>query len=587
MVKRFERTTRAMMLALLASGFLWPVSGCWINESPSPDDVFGTVTGLNNSTSRGDRMCASQIRFRDQLVKGEIAATYNNGQETEFASILESLGGGVAVIDYDLDSRDDLCFAGGGQIESPQKIRGNMSILFRNLGDWHFQEVTEAGNMHFDGHYSHGVIAADYDSDGFTDMLITGYGGLTLWKNQGDGTFQDVTTISKLTDVLWSSSAGWGDLNGDGTLDLYVAHYVDWSFDNHPICFRLHSSDREVCSPRLFNGLPDTIYFGNGDGSFRDASESCGIRKDGKGLGVLICDLDSDGDLDIYVANDTDANFLYENKGAGRFEDVSISSATAFNDQGTPDGSMGVDTLDYNLDGRFDIWVTNYENENCALYKNDLQLSFCHVSRRSGIATIGERHVSWGTCCFDIDCDGDEDIFVANGHVIRFPIISPVFQRPFLCENLHGERFVAVEEETCKYMRTPHMARGTAVGDFDNDGRLDLVISHINATAAVLRNDSDPVNHWLELDLTGVASPRDAIGAIVRIGALSGSCIRQWRGGGSYASTNTRRLHFGTGSAGTIDVIEIRWPSGYRQTLKSVATDQRIRVIEGFDLAAN
>ena len=347
-----------------------------------------------------------------------------------------------------------------------------------------------------------------------------------------------------------------------------------------PALFRSGEAASEVCPPRLFEALPDTIYLGNGDGSFRDASESSGLRKDGKGLGVLICDLDSDGDLDIYVANDTVQNFLYENHGAGDFEDVSVTSSAAFNEHGNPDGSMGVETLDYDQDGQFDLWVTNYETEDCALYKNGRQMIFTHVSQQTGLSQIGGIHVSWGTCCFDMDCDGDEDIFVTNGHVSRFPINSQVLQRPFICENHQGKRFVDAKSATSNYLQSPHMGRGAAVGDFDDDGRLDLVISHIQAPPAVLKNDSNPAGKWLELDLTGVRSPRDAIGTIVRVTTSEGTYFRQWKGGGSYASTNTRRLHFGLGAATTIDSIEISWPSGHRQTIHAVVPNQRIRVIE-------
>lgn len=578
-----RRLTRVAMILSLAPA----VTGCWSDASSRNGNERETSASADKAVSNANPKSASQIRFLDQLTRGEIPAIYENGEEAGFTSILEAMGGGVAVLDYDLDSRDDLCFAGGGSFSAMQTISGRPPGLFRNFGHWRFEAVTEPANLQVKRHYTHGVIAADYDSDGFTDILFTGYGGLTLVRNQGDGTFQDVTQSSGLTDSFWSCSAGWGDVNGDGTLDLYVAHYVDWSFENDPRCSSPGTTGREVCPPRSFAALPDTLYFGNGDGTFRDASEWSGLRKDGKGLGVLLCDLDSDGDLDIYVANDTVGNVLYENNGDGRFEDVSIISATAYNNLGNPDGSMGVDALDYNLDGRFDLWVTNYETEDCALYENLGQLLFRHVSRQTGISPIGGSHVSWGTCCFDIDCDGDEDIFVSNGHVSRFPLNSEVFQQPFLCENLQGQRFVAVDPQSCEYLRTPQMGRGAAVGDFDDDGRLDLAISHIHSTAAILKNDSNRANHWLELELTGVRSPRDAIGAIVRVTTPSGSCLRQWKGGGSYASTNTRRLHFGLGAATTIDAIEIRWPSGGRQVLKSVAADQRIRVIETSHPVAN
>jgi hypothetical protein len=578
-----RRSTHPAIIVVLALA----VPGCWADASSRNDIERETSADRGDSIANENQTSGSQIRFLDQLTKGEIAAIYENGQEAGFATILEAMGGGVAVLDYDLDSRDDLCFAGGGTFSAGRDISGHPPCLFRNRGDWKFEAVTEPALLQFSRHYTHGVIAADYDSDGFPDILFTGYGGITLWRNQGDGTFQDVTSSSGLTESLWSCSAGWGDVNGDGTLDLYVAHYVDWSFKNDPRCFSPGRSDREVCPPRAFAPLPDRLYFGNGDGTFRDASEWSGLRKDGKGLGVLLCDLDSDGDLDIYVSNDTVENFLYENKGDGRLEDVSLISATAFNSQGNPDGSMGVDVLDYNLDGQFDLWVTNYETEDCALYENLGQLLFRHVSQQTGISSIGGSHVSWGTCCFDIDCDGDEDIFVSNGHVSRFPLNSAILQLPFVCENLQGKRFIAANAQSCEYLRTPRMGRGAAVGDFNDDGRLDLAISHIHTPAAVLKNDSNPSHHWLELELTGVQSPRDAIGAIVRVTTPGGSCLRQWKGGGSYASTNTRRLHFGLGAATTIDAIDIRWPSGRSQVLKAVAVDQRMHVIEAADQIAH
>lgn len=554
--------------------------GCRAESLSESRPASVPATGIDTSRSSTRQTSESAIQFRDQLTHGEIPSAYSNGQEAGFAAILESMGGGAAVLDYDLDARDDLCFAGGGRLSRKQQIEGLTTRLYRNQSHWDFADVTSSSNLEFDGHYSHGVIAADYDSDGFPDLLITGYGGLTLWRNQGDGTFQDVTAVSELTDSLWSCSAGWGDLNGDGILDLYVAHYVNWSFQNHPRCSVPNQIDPEVCPPRSFDGLPDVLYLGNGDGSFRDASQASRLRSDGKGLGVLICDLDSDGDLDIYVANDTVQNFLYENQGTGIFEEVSVTSAAAFNDRGNPDGSMGIEILDYNQDGQFDIWVTNYETEDCALYENCRQMIFNHVSQQTGLARIGGVHVSWGTCCFDMDCDGDEDIFVTNGHVSRFPLNSQIRQRPFLCENLQGKQFISAKSPTSEYLQAHHMGRGAAMGDFDGDGLMDLVISHIHAPPAVLKNVSDQPGHWLKLELTGVRSPRDAVGTIVRVTTSAGSYVRQWRGGGSYASTNSRQLHFGLGSAETIEEIAIRWPSGHLQSIHQLKADQRLRVIE-------
>ena len=290
----------------------------------------------------------SKLLFTDRTATTGVKFVYRNGEEAGHVSILGSLGGGVAVFDFDLDSYDDLYFAGGGEFSDERQIRGLPGGLYRNVGDWNFNDVTSPALLNHPRHYSHGASTADFDNDGFSDILVTGYGGLQLWHNQGDGTFSELASAAGLDDRLWSSSAAWGDLNADGSLDLYVAHYVDWSFDNHPYCKGPRPELRESCPPRSFSPLPDALYFGNGDGTFRNESASSGLRMDGKGLGVLMCDLDLDGDLDIYVANDTVENHLYENLGNGKLSDVSLLSGTALSDRGVPDGSMGVDVFDYN-----------------------------------------------------------------------------------------------------------------------------------------------------------------------------------------------------------------------------------------------
>lgn len=526
-------------------------------------------------------MHQTAARFEDVTGKTGIDFTYRNGQESGHFSILESLGGGVALFDYDLDGDVDLFATGGGQFAPGNEIQGLKPGLFRNDGRWQFADVVADSRCDVARYYSHGVAAADYDEDGACDLLVTGYGGLHLFHNQGDGTFEEVAGAAGLSDNLWSSSAAWGDLNGDAILDIYVAHYVDWSFENHPYCAAAVPNQREVCPPKSFHPLPDLLYVGNGDGTFRDASSDFGLRSDGKGLGVLTGDVDSDGDLDIYVANDTEPNFLYLNDGAGRFKELGMLSGTAVSDMGVAEGSMGVELADYNLDGRLDLWVTNYERESIGLYRNDGNASFQYVSQMSGVTAVGGLYVGWGTVFFDFDHDGDEDTFVANGHVERYPENTPVRQTPLLLENLKGDWFENVSPAAGDYLRRAHMGRGVAVGDIDGDGDLDLAISHINEPLTLLCNATSVDHHSISLRLIGRQSNRSAIGALIRIRTAGGEQMRHVKGGTSYASTSDARVHVGLGPHAVVESVEVRWPSGTIQTLADVPADRQLTVIEG------
>jgi len=284
-----------------------------------------------------------------------VESIYRNGQEGKQSAILESLGGGVGVLDFDLDGLLDLCFAGGGQIHPDQRITALPTQMYRNLGTWQFDAVGDLAGVSSSAFYSHGLAVADYNHDGFPDFLLTGYGGVQLFTNLGDGTFSEDSKVAALIDPSWSTSAGWADFNGDGSLDLYLDHYVNWSFENHPYCDGPTPSQREICPPKQFEGLRDIVFFSNGDGTFRDVTDEVGIDAGGKGLGVLIEDVDVDGDVDIYVANDTVPNSLYLNDGNGKFESVADLSGVAVSDKGAPDGSMGVDGCDFNRDGRPDL----------------------------------------------------------------------------------------------------------------------------------------------------------------------------------------------------------------------------------------
>ncbi len=555
-------------------------SGCTPEPSAAPAQEKPAANNAQSpkvSQPRQAQTVTSIAAFSEMAVKAGIAFTYRNGEEAGHFAILESLGGGVGMIDYDNDGDVDLLVPGGGRYESEKKVVGLSPGLFRNHGDWRFSPESDAAGVTTAPWYSHGAAITDFDNDGFGDVLVTGYGGLLFFQNQGDGTFAEIAREVGLTDSQWSTSAACGDLDGDGNPEIYVAHYVNWSPNNNPFCDGPKPGLREVCPPRRFEPLPDVIYHNNGDSTFSDFTEKLQLRTDGKGLGVVMADIDLDGHLDVYVANDTVPNFLYRNSGDGVLEDASTRSGTSLSDSGSPEGSMGVDVGDYNQDGRPDIWVSNFERESIALYRNDGNFIFQHVSRSTGITAVGGLAVGWGTVFLDFDRDGDEDVFVSNGHVIRYPTNAPLRQVPLLFQNDPGPRFHNVAPAAGEYLQTPHMGRGVACGDLDNDGDQDLVVSCTNEPLVVLANNSG-TNNSLVIRLIGIRSNRDAVGAFVKIRVASGQpeILRLIKAGGSYASSNDPRLFFGVGSATSVADVEIHWPSGVIQQLNGVSTQQTL-----------
>lgn len=554
--------------------------GCRYTQTAPP-------VGLDVEDSPQKPSGSDYIRMTDKTEASGVKFVYDNGRDAGFHTIVESLGGGVGLVDYDNDGRCDLFCPGGGKFDPDKISSGLPSALFRNLGDWQFVDVTAASGTAESPHLSHGCAAGDYDGDGFIDILLTGYGGVRLFHNLGDGTFEELSQQVGMTDTLWSSSAAWADFNGDQALDIYIDHYVTWSPENDPPCPGPYPGQREICSPRKFDPLPHIIYYSNGDGTFRDATSEARLNVEpgvcGKGLGVVAGDIDLDGDIDIYVANDTVDNFLYLNDGHGVFEEVGLFHGVARDANGKAEGSMGTDLGDFNLDGLPDIWVSNFEQESFSLYRNDGHAQFVHVSQGTGITALGQLYVGFGTLFADVDRDGDEDFVVANGHVINYPKSAPIRQEPLVLVN-DGGRFSRAVFPPDGYFSSPHRGRGLASSDLDDDGDLDFVFSHNDGEQnALIANDTQPRGDWLRVRLVGVRSNRGAVGAWIVLHTSAGDQLRLIKGGGSYESQSDLRPFWGIPEDAQVKGLEIHWPSGTVQDYPLAAVNQSLTIIEPAD----
>ncbi len=506
------------------------------------------------------------VVFTDIAPSAGIRFTHNRGA-TEMKRLPETMGSGVAWLDYDNDGWMDLFVVQSGKLPE-----GDTGRLFRNDGHGHFTDVTEKAGISTKV-YGMGAIAADYDNDGFVDLLVTGFGRNVLYHNNGNGTFTDVTDRAGLRSSGWSTSAAWADVDGDGRLDLFVTRYVDFRMDHDYFCGDPVTGKREYCHPDVFPGMPGTLFHNNGDGTFKDITKDSGLAAIGKGLGVVFFDSDGDGRPDLYVANDQVMNFLFHNTGGGRFEDISIPSGAAVGSEGKPQAGMGVDAQDVDGDGKPDIVVTNFDFELSSLYHNLGDNLYEDASVSSGFGPPSFNFLKFGVNLFDAANRGTLDAFVANGHLSEHPTRQGVTyaERPFLMWNDGTGHF---HEQGCgDPFSRPLVGRGTAVGDFDNDGFLDVAVSNSGGPFELLHNGGNG-NAWIGVRLEGTRSNREGIGALLILETDRGKQVRTVMAGTSYLSSSDPRVVFGLGKDAKFKKLEIHWPSGTVQTVESLPIKQ-------------
>jgi len=552
---------------------------------------FVSLRGLpaQSQNSSGSDASTNFGRFVDVTQKVGIRFV-QKASPTSRKYLLETMGSGVALFDYDNDGRLDIFFANGARIDDPMQPDAiprkdgseYWNRLYHQKADGSFEDVTEKAGLRGVG-YCTGVAVGDFDNDGYEDLFVAGYGRSTLYHNNGDGTFTDVTDKAGVAGSGWATSAAWFDYDHDGRLDLVVARYMEWKFDDL-YCGERREGYRSYCHPDIFKPVSILLYHNEGNGKFAEVSQKAGVDKPMKGLGVAVADYDKDGWPDFFIANDSIPEALFHNKRDGTFEEIALVSGIALDGGGATFAGMGVDFEDYNNDGWPDVIVTDLANQRYSLYTNGGDGTFDYATNSSGLGAITLLHSGWGVRFLDYDNDGWKDLFIAQAHVMdNIEVNEPhlhYLEPPMLLHNERGRKFTDVSSNSGEVFHKRWAGRGLASGDIDNDGKVDVVITSNNGPAWVLKNETPTDNHWLTLKLVGVKSNRDAIGAQVEIATESGKQYASVTTASSYQSSSDPRLHFGLGSTVSVKSIRIRWPSGIVQTLPETKGDQILTIKE-------
>ena len=529
---------------------------------------------------------SGEVIFLDVASAAGIRFQHDNAATSE-KYLIETMGAGCGWIDYDQNGLFDLYLVNSAATKAYTPNKPPRSALYRNNGDGTFTDVTAQAGVGAEGLFGMGVAVGDYDNDGFPDLLVLGYDRCILYHNNGDGTFTDVSKKAGVENLgRWASSAAWFDYDNDGHLDLVIANYVDWTPESNHYCGDKGPGMRSYCHPGVYHGQAPTLYRNNGDGTFTDVSEASGVgRKPGNGLGVVTFDYDNDGWQDIFIANDNMPNFLFHNNRDGTFTETAYLAGVAVSGDGHSEAGMGVDAADTTGSGRMDLIVTHLDQQLARLYRNLGTLGFEDATFRSKLSYATFKLSGFGTCFLDYDNDGRRDLFIANGHVLdnvaRYRPDVAYAEPKLMLRNTGGGMLENVSGRLGQDLMRRRVSRGVAVGDFDNDGDVDLLVSNNGGVPQLLRNDGGNTNHWLEILLIGTKSNRDGVGARVKL--IAGDLVQydQRKGGGSYQSAPDPRLHFGLNRQTKVDTLEIKWPSGMVTHLRELPANRIIAVEEG------
>ncbi len=529
---------------------------------------------------------ANPVNFVDVVPAAGITFRHDNAASSE-KYLIETMGSGCGWIDYDQNGLLDLYLVNGAETRLYKPKQPLRSALYRNNGDGSFTDVTLRAGVGAEGLFGMGVAVGDYDNDGYPDLLVLGYGRCILYHNNGNGTFTEVTSRAGLENRgRWASSAAWFDYDNDGKLDLVIANYVDWTPESGFWCGDHGPGMRSYCHPNDYNSQPPSLYRNNGDGTFTDVSKSSGVGlKPGNGLGIVTFDYDNDGWQDIFISNDAMPNFLFHNNHDGTFSEVGYQVGVAVSMDGEPESGMGTDAADLTGSGRLDIAVGHLENQLARLYRNMGDQVFEDATLLSKIGYSTYHMSEFGLRFMDYDNDGACDLLMAAGHVldnIHLYNSEVYYAEPKkMYRNFGSGIFEDVSDKLGADFQLPRVSRGAAVGDFDNDGDLDILVNHCGQAPQLLRNDGGNANHWLEILLIGTRSNRDGVGARVKVTAGKLVIYGQRKGGMSYQSAQDPRIHFGLGQNTKVDAVAIRWPSGVVTELSNLKSDRIIAVKEG------